>query len=101
MDDAQAVRAALLRQWQRIEASLVDLDLETPSRVARWRNREVVAHLAVQPSLLARFLRSASQGPAVLSLAASLSGTGSKWLDQATGRAPAAEVFEDLLPLMT
>ena len=53
MNDAQAVRAALLRQWQRIEASLVDLDAPL------------------------------------------------EWLDQATGRASPAEVFEDLLPLMT
>ncbi|MGH9302667.1 MAG: maleylpyruvate isomerase N-terminal domain-containing protein, partial [Acidimicrobiales bacterium] len=55
------------------------LDLDRPSRIAGWRNRDVVAHLAVQPVLLARFLAgSGDQGRSVspsVTLVANLSGT--------------------------
>ena len=68
-------RDALVRQWQAIAAAVVTLDLETPSRVAGWRNREVVAHLCLQPALLRRFIASASTRHAVVNVAASLAGT--------------------------
>ena len=68
-------RDALIRQWQAIAAAVVTLDLETPSRVAGWRNREVVAHLCLQPALLGRFIASASTRHAVVTVAASLAGT--------------------------
>jgi hypothetical protein len=71
------VRSALVRQWRLIEASVGRLDLEAPSCIAGWRNREVVAHLAVQPSLLVRFLKSPSAAPPEVSLVANLAGTAS------------------------
>ncbi len=55
-----AIRDALVAQWERIAAALGSLDLDVPSRVFGWRNREVVAHLALQPTLLERFLRTSS-----------------------------------------
>jgi hypothetical protein len=68
-------RDALVRQWQAIAAAVVTLDLETASRVAGWRNREVVAHLCLQPALLGRFIASASTRHAVVTVAVSLAGT--------------------------
>jgi uncharacterized protein (TIGR03083 family) len=75
--DPAAVRAALVRQWKLIAGGLSALILDTPSRVSGWRNREVVAHIAMQPSLFARFLKSASQSPPQVSLISNLSGTAS------------------------
>jgi hypothetical protein len=68
-------RDALVRQWQAIAAAVVTLDLETASRVAGWRNREVVAHLCLQPALLRRFIATASTRHAVVTVAANLAGT--------------------------
>ena len=64
-----------MRQWQAIAAAVTTIDLETPSRVAGWRNREVVAHLCLQPALLRKFLATASTQHAVVTVAASLAGT--------------------------
>lgn len=69
------VRDALVRQWQAIAAAVATIDLETPSRVAGWRNREVVAHLCLQPALLRRFIATASTWHAVVTVAANLAGT--------------------------
>ncbi|HUP87525.1 MAG TPA: maleylpyruvate isomerase N-terminal domain-containing protein [Acidimicrobiales bacterium] len=72
---ADNVREALILQWQRIAAAVPALDLEVESRISGWRNREVLAHLAVQPTLLGRFLETASADPPRVSLAANLVGT--------------------------
>jgi Mycothiol maleylpyruvate isomerase N-terminal domain len=69
------VRDALVRQWEAIAAAAATIDLETPSRVAGWRNREVVAHLSLQPALLRRFIATASTQHALVTVAASLAGT--------------------------
>jgi len=69
------VRAALLRQWDLIAAHVPTLDLERPSRVAGWRNRDVLAHLTSQPHLLVRFLATASSEPPAMTLVDNLSGT--------------------------
>jgi hypothetical protein len=88
-DEADRVRRALLCQWQLIEAHLPSLDLESPSRVEGWRNREVVAHLTMQPLLLARFLATASTQPPAVSLTSNLAGTRSlaAMIDAATRQA--------------
>jgi hypothetical protein len=52
------------------------LDLGQPSRIDGWRNREVLAHLYVQPLLLARFLSTATADTADVDVTANLSGTG-------------------------
>lgn len=72
---ADKVREALIRQWRLIADAVPKLDLEAQSRVSGWRNREVIAHLAMQPALLARFLRTASAAQPEVSLAANLAGT--------------------------
>ena len=69
------MRDALVRQWEAIAAAVATVDLETPSRVAGWRNREVVAHLCLQPALLRRFTAAASTRHAVVTVAVSLAGT--------------------------
>lgn len=70
------VRAALRRQWSRIAGCVKPLDLDTPSRVPGWSNAHVLAHLTIQPLLLAKFLRTQSGAAASVSLAANLRGTG-------------------------
>ena len=74
VDDAD-VREALRRQWTRIAAAIDKLDIEEKSRVAGWRNAEVLAHLAVQPLLLGRFLVSAETADATMGLEDNLAGT--------------------------
>ena len=54
------VRDALVRQWQAIATALPAVDLDVPSRVGGWRNREVVAHLCLQLVVLRRFVATAS-----------------------------------------
>jgi len=71
----EEVRDALVRQWQAIAAAVATIDLETPSRVAGWRNREVVAHLCLQPALLRKFIATAPTQHAVVTVAPSLAGT--------------------------
>jgi hypothetical protein len=74
-DDAPHVRDALVRQWRAIARAIPSRDLETASRIGGWRNREVVAHLAMQPGLLVQFLSTASTDAPRLDTAANLSGT--------------------------
>ena len=69
------MRDALVRQWQAITAAVATIDLEPPSRVAGWRNREVVARLCLQPTLLRKFIATAPAQHAVVTVAASLAGT--------------------------
>lgn len=69
------VRAALLRQWAVLVEGLPKLDLDRPSRIEGWRNRDVVAHLAVQPLLLRRFLQTAAPEPPPMTLSENLRGT--------------------------
>jgi hypothetical protein len=69
------VRASLIRQWELIADVVDGIDLSTASRCAGWTNREVLAHLYVQPHLVARFLRAASIHEAALGVATNLSGT--------------------------
>ena len=71
----QDIRDALIRQWEAIAAALPAIDPDRPSRVAGWSNREVIAHLTLQPALLLRFLATASVAPPAVSLAANLAGT--------------------------
>ena len=73
MDDD--VRTALIRQWDRIAGAVPRIDLTAPSRVAGWRNREVLAHLYAQPSLLLRFLESESAAEPAVRAAENLAGT--------------------------
>ncbi len=75
MIEPDQTRTALVRQWQRIGSSVPGLDLDRWSRIAGWRNREVLAHLYVQPLLLRRFLRTAATTSAPLDLTTNLSGT--------------------------
>jgi hypothetical protein len=70
------VRAALIRQWQAIASAIPTLDLDRSSRVVGWRNREVLAHLYVQPVLVCRFLATASPPERRPGVATNLSGTG-------------------------
>lgn len=74
MDDGK-VRNALRRQWDRISNVVDELDLERESRVVGWRNAEVLAHLAVQPRLLGRFLATAGMANAAMGLEENLAGT--------------------------
>jgi len=73
----QAIQArdALLRQWALLVEASPKLDLDLPSRVEGWRNRDVVAHLAMQPPLLGRFLLTAVSEPPKVTLNENLSGT--------------------------
>ena len=75
MIEADQNRTALVRQWQRIGSSVPGMDLDRWSRIPGWRNREVLAHLYVQPLLLGRFLRTAATTSPPLDLTTNLSGT--------------------------
>ncbi len=52
----QDIRSALIRQWELIAKAVPRIDLSRPSRIDGWSNREVLAHLYVQPRLVIRFL---------------------------------------------
>jgi Mycothiol maleylpyruvate isomerase N-terminal domain len=73
---ADDVRAALIRQWELIADIVDDLDLSLASRCVGWTNREVLAHLYVQPHLVARFLQTQSTNGTMLGVAENLMGTG-------------------------
>jgi Mycothiol maleylpyruvate isomerase N-terminal domain len=100
------VRDALVRQWEAIAAAVATVDLEIASRVRGWRNREVVAHLCLQPALLRRFAAAASMRDAVVDVAANLAGTRSLagLIDASAreaaeaGRVDFARAVEDALP---
>jgi hypothetical protein len=72
---AEDVRITLIRQWELIADFVELLELSTASRCAGWTNREVVAHLCVQPGLVARFLRTENADKAGLGVTENLSGT--------------------------
>lgn len=69
------VRDALIRQWRAIAREAPSRDLDVPSRVDGWRNSEVLAHLTMQPSLLVRFLSTATAAPPEIGLTENLAGT--------------------------
>jgi Mycothiol maleylpyruvate isomerase N-terminal domain len=69
------VRAALLRQWDLIADAVPRIDLSASSRILGWRNREVLAHLYAQPSLLVRFLESVSGAEPAVRATENLAGT--------------------------
>jgi hypothetical protein len=73
--DGEQVRRALVTQWHAIAAAVATLDLDLPSRIGGWRNREVLAHLYAQPFLLGRFLLTASGQDPAIDLTANLVGT--------------------------
>jgi Mycothiol maleylpyruvate isomerase N-terminal domain len=73
--DGDLVRSALVSQWRAIAAAAPQVDLDLPSRVDGWRNREVLAHLYVQPILLSRFLLTASEQSPSVDVTANLLGT--------------------------
>jgi len=73
--DTDAIRDALIRQWEAIDRAMAAIDLDTPSRIEGWRNREVLTHLSVQPVLLVRFIAKASSEAPMVSLASNLAGT--------------------------
>jgi len=95
------VRTALIRQWDRIAEAVPRIDLAAASRVAGWRNREVLAHLYAQPSLLLRFLESASEAEPAVRAAENLAGTkGYRELIDASAREGAArDKFDLRLPV--
>ncbi len=64
-----------MRQWSLIVAALPTIRLDRPSRCEGWRNREVLAHLCLQPILLRDFLATASARPPQITLPANLDGT--------------------------
>jgi hypothetical protein len=66
---------ALLAQWERVQHAVPALDLDRPCRIESWTNRELLAHLAVQPRLLERFLRTASSDAPAFTVAQNLAGT--------------------------
>jgi hypothetical protein len=73
--DTDVIRDALIRQWETIDRALPTIDLDRPSRIAGWRNREVVAHLSLQPVLLVRFIAKPSRETPNVSLESNLAGT--------------------------
>ena len=70
------IRRALVSQWELLRDAIPLIDLNQSSRVDGWRNREVLAHLSVQPALLSRFIAGASFATAAeVSLESNLAGT--------------------------
>jgi hypothetical protein len=68
------VRIALIRQWELIADGIDGIDLAAASRCIGWTNREVLAHLYVQPHLVERFLGTESADEPALRLSENLSG---------------------------
>jgi hypothetical protein len=73
--DSDEIRDALIRQWEAIDRAMPTIDLDRPSRIEGWRNREVLAHLSLQPVLLSRFIAKASSQAPHVSLESNLAGT--------------------------
>lgn len=69
------VRSALVRQWELISEVVETIDLAAASRCNGWTNREVLAHLYVQPHLVKKFLGTASVRQAEVQLSENLAGT--------------------------
>jgi len=95
------VRTALIRQWDRIAEAVPRIDLAAASRVAGWRNREVLAHLYAQPSLLLRFLESASEAEPAVRAAENLAGTRAfaELIDASAREGAARDKFDLRLPV--
>ncbi len=64
----------LIHQWELIAEAVPRIELSAASRVDGWRNREVLAHLYVQPGLVIRFLQSGTEGQPTMGAAENLSG---------------------------
>jgi len=75
--DGDQIRDGLISQWRAIAAAIPEIDLDRPSRIQAWRNREIVAHLSLQPFLLRQFLGTATAQSPVVTLAENLAGTAS------------------------
>ncbi|MGO9874363.1 MAG: maleylpyruvate isomerase N-terminal domain-containing protein [Acidimicrobiia bacterium] len=73
--DSDEIRDALIRQWEAIDRALPTIDLDRPSRIDGWRNRQVIAHLSLQPVLLIRFIAKPSSQTPNVSLESNLAGT--------------------------
>lgn len=73
--DTDEIRDALIRQWEAIDRALSTIDLDRPSRIDGWRNRDVIAHLSLQPVLLTRFITTPSSQTPNVSLESNLAGT--------------------------
>ena len=69
------VRSALVRQWELISEVVDTIDLSAACRCNGWTNREVFAHLYVQPYLVEKFLCTASVRPPEVQLSENLAGT--------------------------
>ena len=69
------VRIALIRQWELIARTVPEIDREAPSLVEGWSNGEVLAHLYVQPHLVTRFLRTATDEKPTMDASQNLAGT--------------------------
>ena len=95
------VRTALLRQWDLIAEAVPRIDLAAPSRVAGWRNREVLAHLYAQPSLLLRFLESESAAEPAVRAVENLAGTKAyaKLIDASARDGAARDRFDLRVPV--
>ena len=74
-EQAEQVRDALIRQWQSIAEAVPRIDLTGASRVAGWTNRQLLAHLTLQPHLVRHFLKSSSADDPSVTLTANLRGT--------------------------
>jgi hypothetical protein len=73
--DVADIRIALIRQWELIADAIDLIELSLASRCTGWTNREVLAHLYVQPHLAAEFLRTESADEAELGVTDNLAGT--------------------------
>jgi Mycothiol maleylpyruvate isomerase N-terminal domain len=73
--DVGDVRIALIRQWELIANAIDGINLTAASRCRGSTNREVLAHLYVQPHLVARFLGTESTGEPALRASENLSET--------------------------
>jgi len=95
------VRTALIRQWDLIAEAVPRIDLAVASRVSGWRNREVLAHLYAQPSLLLRFLESESDARPAVRAAENLAGTRAfgELIDDSAREGASRDKFELRIPV--
>jgi hypothetical protein len=68
-------RSALVHQWELIAGAVSRIELSAPSRIPGWTNKEVLAHLYIQPHLVARFVRSCSSDEPLMGTTDNLVGT--------------------------
>ena len=100
--DEGDIRAALVRQWELIAGAVPRIDVTAPSRIDGWRNGEVLAHLYVQPHLVIRFLRTASNQEPEMGIAENLAGTRAlkNLIDDSAQEGAALNKFDIAGPLM-